>query len=197
MDAASIVPMNFGHSVYAKPSELYIFFKTEQNNRVLGFVRLASPVGFKFDTASNGGCESKDLPDSYYTLRKPGSDTYRLPGIVNCMYSTTPLNMAQIKLEGMLRGNAWYGFSIGVKNTVPYSVEQQDKWKIFTLTEASFRVDGTPIPVKLAQRPLSLIGGAPDANKSFGIYRADLQNATVLIRSLVSYSLFGLRTVVT
>ena len=114
MDSATIVPWNFahGHTTTAKPSEVYIFFRTEQLNSVLGFVQVQSPAGFKFDTGLNGGCIAADLPDSYYALRKPGNDTARLPGIVGCNYRIDPFNRAEVKLEGMLKGVHWYGFSL-------------------------------------------------------------------------------------
>merc|ERR1712100_695552 len=101
MDAASIVPWNFAYS--DKPSELYVFFRTEQFNRVLGFVRVAAPDGYKFDTGGNGACVVRTLPEYYYARRtygQFGGDTLRLPGYVNCMERKIPYNHAEIKLEG-------------------------------------------------------------------------------------------------
>lgn len=198
MDAASIVPWSFTHSIFAKPSELYVFLLTEQHNNVEGFVQVVSPMGFKFDTARNGHCDASDLPAQYYALRNPGHDTSRLPGIVSCTYRTTDFSRAEIKLEGMLLERKWYGFRLGVRNTVLYNAAQQMEWKLYTLTKLGFRVDGTPLPVKLAKTPSSLCPlQNPVTNKSFGVYRFELKDVAVLVSHLRPYTLFGFRSTIT
>jgi hypothetical protein len=211
MDSASIVPWNFAYmqSTFHLPneayhykdssSELYIFFQTEQFNRVLGFVQIAGPDGYDFTTGygllRDGtlgySCTANDLPDVYYAKRfvDLSYDTHRLPGIVNCKVRTNDPVRAEVKLEGMLRTQFWYGFSLSVRNRVTYKAEHHDQWKLFTVTEAGFRVDGTPIPVKLETIPQSLRYGDRyssdmDMTKSFGAYEYSLEGVAVLLETL-------------
>ncbi|CAE8736426.1 unnamed protein product, partial [Polarella glacialis] len=200
---ARISPTNFRNSLgpnSISAGYLSVFFQTEQGTGVSSSVHLQAPTGFLFEP-----CEVTDLEDVYYgTPGQTGKPTSRLPGIVSCLYQTVPFNHAQIKLSGALLSQSYYGFRIGVQNALNYQASQRDGWRIFTLDDMDYRVDGTPDTVPAVEHNASalLAMSVTSTKASFGLYRSQLNDqevnrVQVKISDTLPFAMSGKREVVT
>lgn len=124
-----------------------VFFKTEQTTGVFGGLQLEAPPTFEF---TGDPCQVRELADMYYaTHAQP--PTKRMPGYLTCQWFQEPFNYADISFEGALLEQTIYGLKIQVKNPIDYNETQRSGWRIYTLSQTKYRVDGTSTNPMFAQ----------------------------------------------